>query len=40
MNKYLLLALAGTILLGATAFLVAKKHSAVSDIKIDEDVYT
>ncbi|KAL4453672.1 hypothetical protein ABPG74_009568 [Tetrahymena malaccensis] len=40
MNKYLLLALAGTILLGATAFLVAKKHSTVSDIKIDEDVYT
>ncbi|EAR95695.1 papain family cysteine protease (macronuclear) [Tetrahymena thermophila SB210] len=38
MNKYLLLALAGTILLGATAFLVAKKHS--TEVKINEDVQT
>lgn len=39
MNKVLLLTLAGTILLGATVFLVAhKKISATNDVPITEEV--
>lgn len=38
MNKALLFALAGTILLSATAFFLATKHHSLSQVTLDENV--